>query len=385
MGRDLENLFERDVLVRPSDRKPNLVHLIRVISSTCGVEDIQLSQPVQELKQLIDGMDHLVFVLLDGLGLNVFDRLAAGSFLKTHFKRALNATCPSTTACALTTIATAEYPSQHGVVGWFTHLPSHALTATILPFQERFSAQPLVQRGIHPRDVVPLPVVASRMRRKVLTVTPAAIANTPYNDWSRGGTPGAGYQTIPQAIDLIDSTISQATQPTYIHLYLPEIDTVCHKLGVENPSVVSEVMRIDQELGRLASSLSGRSRIVVTADHGLIDVPVERQTLLFSGDSLLELLRVPPTGDARMPIFHVRDGEHESFSHQARERFSDRMIFLPTAECQRLELFGPSPLSEATRQRLGDFVGFPFEAATLAFHAANKPPGHAPADHNHGN
>jgi hypothetical protein len=374
MPTELDRLFEQVTLVRPSDSQPNLVHLVRAIATTCGV-DLPISPAVEELKHLIGPGDHLVFVLLDGLGINVARRLPGSSFISSHIHRKLAATFPSTTACALTAVATAEYPTRHGVVGWFVYLSRLELTATVLPFQERFSREPLVQRGIRPSDVLPLMPVAPRMKRKVITFTPAAIADTPYNNWSRGGTEGRGYLSIPQAVEQIIAAVRQATEPSYIHLYLPEIDTICHKFGVENPMIIPEVLKIDDQLRHLAQGIEGRARLIVTADHGLIDVPEGRQALLLQGDPLLELLVVPPTGDARMPIFHVREQKHEAFLRQARERFGDRMIFLPTAEAERMELYGPG-MSEISRRRLGDFIGIAFEPATLAFHPDTKPPRH---------
>lgn len=372
----IEGLFERGELIRPSDRSANLVHLVRTISHLCGVEDVEMEAPARELSELIGPVEHLVFVLLDGLGMNVVSRLPPEALVCRKLVGQLTSTCPSTTACALTTVATAAYPTQHGIVGWFTHLPRFALTATVLPFVERFSSQPLTERGITPGDVVPLPPVAPQIKRKVLIVTPASISQTPFNSWLRAGTEGLGYQSIPDAVDQIISRIREAREPTYTHLYLPEIDSACHKFGVEHPNVVPEVMRIDAELARLCEALGPRARIVISADHGLIDVRIEKQTLLLSGDSLLEVLQVPPTGDARMPIFHVLPEERESFVHQARERFGDRMILLSTDEVEAMELLGPGKLSETTRRRLGDFIGVPFRPATLAFHPANKPMGH---------
>ena len=81
----------------------------------CGVCDVEVSSPTRQLIELIGESDHLVFVLLDGLGMNIIRRLPAESFIARHFKLELLATCPSTTACALTTVATADYPGRHGV------------------------------------------------------------------------------------------------------------------------------------------------------------------------------------------------------------------------------------------------------------------------------
>jgi len=371
----LDECFADGVLIRPSPQQANLVSLIRAIAAVASVEDVPVSPPVRELIDLIGPADHMLFVLLDGLGMNLVDRLPPGSFLARTFRRELLATCPSTTACALTSIATTEHANRHGVTGWFTHLPHLGITATVLPFTERFSGEPLGKRGIRVEHVLPLPTLCPRMPRRTLTVVPAPLANTAYNNYCRGGTPGFGYTSLPEAIDALVAHVRADASPSYAHLYLPEVDSMCHKLGADHPSVVPLVEGIGTELERLAEAMGNRIRIAISADHGLIDVPKSDQALLFAGDPLLELLSVPPSGDARMPVFHVRPGQHAAFEAAFDERYSDRMALVDTPQVERMQLFGPGALSPKVRDRFGDFVAFPFRAATLAYHPPNKPVG----------
>src|SRR5215218_9156914 len=240
-------------------------------------------------------------------------RLPKESFLARHYKMTLNATCPSTTACALTSVATANYPNRHGITGWFTHLPEHGITILPLPFVERFTRRPLTERGLRPEDIIPLSAIESRMSHEPLTLLPAPIMDTSYARFSRGHTRGLGYTSVAHAVDGIIARVNSANGPTYTHLYLPDIDSVCHHVGVDHPDVVTVVMRIDAELDRLSVALGSRARIVVSADHGLIDVLKSDQAFLTDGDPLLGMLRVPPTGDARMPIFHVKPEQREPF------------------------------------------------------------------------
>ncbi len=214
------------------------------------------------------------------------------------------------------------------------------------------------------------------MAYEPLTAVPDALSNTTYNLFTRGGTPGFGYRSIREAIDMAVARVREATKPTYTHIYLPEVDTACHRFGVDHPEVLALVNSIDSELERLSAGIAGRARIVVSADHGLLDVPPEMQTLLMAGDPLLELLAVPPSGDARMPIFHVRDGKGPAFVEMFKQRFGDRICLITLDQAERLELFGPGQLSTAARQRFGDFIGFPFRPASVAFHPQNKPPAH---------
>src|SRR5688572_13297583 len=182
---DLEQAFAGGQLVRPSDRNPNLVHLVRAIGSLAGHRDIEQSPCVQELAADIGPADHLVFILLDGLGMNLLRALPAETFLVRNFKRQLISTCPSTTACALTSVATGAYASRHGVTGWFTYLPALGISIATLPFVERITGLPLAQRGIRPEDVVPVGPLTPHMSHDPLTIVPLTLGNTTYNLFTR--------------------------------------------------------------------------------------------------------------------------------------------------------------------------------------------------------
>ena len=377
MSLRLEELFADGTLVRPDRRDPDLVDLVKAIATATGVRDLDTRDATHTLASLIaPASDHLVFILLDGLGMNLLERLPPGSFLARSFRREIRSTFPSTTACALTSVNTCQYPNRHAITGWFTYLPELELTAAMLPFVERISGRSLVLQGVHIGDFLPQPPVIARMQCDALTIVPVMIANSEYNTWARAGTGGAGYAAIAHAVDRIISRVTSSTGPTYTHLYLPEVDTLCHKLGVSHPQIPELIAQIDAELARLADAVRGRARIVVTADHGLIDVPVNDQTLLLAGDPLLETLIVPPTGDARMPIFHVRPGADGAFRDEFDRRFGDRMVLLSVDEAERMELFGPGPFGPVARRRFGDYVGIAFRAATLSYHPPEKPLGH---------
>src|SRR5438046_2466548 len=124
MAPDLEQLFERNTLVRPSDDSRNLVHLVRALATLTGLDDIAPTPPLR---------------------------------LK-------------------------------------------------------------IEQVLH------LPPVHSRMRRDAFTLLPSPIANATYASWSRGYGPGAGYNSIAHAIDQIIERVATARQPTYTHLYIPDID-----------------------------------------------------------------------------------------------------------------------------------------------------------------
>jgi hypothetical protein len=371
----LEQLFADRTLVRPSDDRINLVHVVRAIATITGASDFRHSSCVRQVLKLVGEPEHLIFVLLDGLGMSTVRLMPEDSFIRSHLRDEIAAGCPSTTACALTTVATAEYANCHGVTGWFTYLPELELTATMLPFHDRFTHIPLGARGIKVADVLQLPPICGKMKRDVLTVVPAFIRDTPYNNFARAGTRGVGYLSFRHAFDEVITHIVAATGPTYTHVYLPEIDSQCHKAGVCHSDVMPLVMKIDSELKRLAGTVEGRAKIVVSADHGLIDVPRNHQHFLSEGDPLLEMLHVPPTGDARMPVFHVRSDRRAVFAELFQKVFGEEMVLITKDQAEQMELFGCGQWSAWAKPRFGDFIAIPYRPATLSYHAANKPMG----------
>src|SRR5205814_172014 len=120
-----------------------------------------------------------------------------------------------TTACALTTVATAAYPNHHAATGWFTHLPEFGTTAVTLPFLDRFSHRPLTESGLGIGDMIDAPPVLSRFTHEALTLSPESVSGSLYNRFGRGGTAGAGYRTTQEAIDRIIEPVTRASGPTY--------------------------------------------------------------------------------------------------------------------------------------------------------------------------
>jgi hypothetical protein len=368
--------FASGALVRPAPGEPDLVHLSRALALHAGVERFQPAGAVERrLLELMAPLGHVVFVLLDGLGMNLLERMPEESFFRRHLRRRILATSPSTTACALTGIATGEWASEHAVTGWFTQVPEYGLTMTTLPLVERFSGRSLAEQGLGAYELFPLRAYHAEMSASVLTLLPRPIANTAFARYSRAETLGEPYESLAEARDKAVEHVRSAGAASHTYLYVPDVDTACHHHGVESDEALHLLLGIDGELSRLAGALRGRATLVISADHGLIDVPPAGHLSLTPGDSMLELLEAPPSGDARLPIFHVRQGYTEELARAFAARFGQAIRLLPSAEADRIRLFGPRPMSKIARSRFGDFVGIALAPCSLHYRTA--PPGGA--------
>jgi len=370
--RELLSCFQRGRLVRPSAGVLNFVDLVRAVLHLAGAEGIELGRGAGELAAGIGPAEHYVLILIDGMGMDLLARLPAEGFLRSHLTGQLQSVFPSTTATALTALATAQWPCAHGVPGWWTYLERFHVSATTLPFVERFTGRPLDRFGVRAEDLYPVPSLWSGLKHAPVSVVPARIADSVFNRYASGRTPQAGYAAISEAIAAIRDRLMQAAQPTLTYLYLPQIDSLCHKKGTAHQAVADLLASLERQLAELAGGLAGRARVVVTADHGFLDTPEDSRFILTEDDELVSELVCPPTGDPTVPIFHVRPGREEAFVQGFAGRFGEAFALIAPEEAETLRLFGPEPPSPVLRRRLGSFVGIAVQPAAICYQPAGE-------------
>lgn len=356
---DLDRLlaaFQSGQLLHPSSNVPSIVDLSRALASLAGAEGVQPTPSSTRLAGLIGPADHLVFVLADGLGMNLMEELPPDSFLRSHLAAEMRTVFPSATATVLTSLATGEWPSRHGVTGWWTHLPEIESAAAILPFVTRAEGRPLTDLGMTAEKAFPLPSLMGRMQRDTLALFPGRIAQSIFSAYFSGSRPRHGYKTLQEAVDVTVARVANASTPTYTYLYTPLVDNQGHRYGIGRPQVRAALQELGLQMERLATGLNGHGRIVLSADHGLLDAPASARHRLTPSYNLMEVLRFPPSGDARVLYFHLRNGADSGTPQAIKQLLGERFLLISVDEAESLALFGPGPISPLTRSRLGDML-----------------------------
>jgi hypothetical protein len=372
--KQLTSWFETAALVRPSADTPNFTDLSRAIALLAGADGVETTQGVERLQALIGPADHYVLVLIDGLGMELLAKAPEGGFLRTHLAEELHAVFPSTTAVALSTLATTLWPAEHAVIGWWLYLVGRGLSITPLPFVDRFSKKPLVGFGVAVEEVFPERSVWSRMRHRPATIIGAQLADSVYTRYASGGTPRVGYEHTAQAFEATRRSVVEATGRTLTYLYLPHVDSLMHEKGTQDKGVRKLITEIDGYLKSLVTDLDGKARIIVTADHGQANIPKERVFIIKAGDPVAECLIAPPSGEPTVPVFHVKPGRKWEFKRLFAERLGEYFALLSPDDAERLELFGPRLLSTIARQRLGSYLAVASPPSALYYDAPGAPP-----------
>lgn len=365
--------FASGSLLRPSAEVTNLVDLAGAVAILTGAKGDPAGRRATGLAEMIGPSAHLVFVLADGVGLSLMERLPPDSFLLTHLATEIMTVFPSTTAVALTTLATGDWPARHAVTGWWTHLTEMGSAAAILPFTRRSDGRPLVPLGVTPEHAFPLPALATGAGRDSLSLLPERIAGSVYSAYAAGGHETRGYRSLRQAVDAVIARVQGSDAPSYTYLYTDQVDKAAHRHGVGHVRVSAAIHRLDRELARLQNGLDGRGRIALSADHGFLDAPRDVRHRITASDPLLANLRFPPSGDTRVLFFHVRDGAEERVRELFQKRFGGRFFLVRADEFEALELFGPGPMSNETRSRIGDLVAISCGQDVISYQSGPEP------------
>lgn len=373
----LESGFRSGAILHPREGARNSVDLFQAIARLCGVRSIPGSEPVLEIEEAIGVHDHYLFVLVDGLGMNQLDRVAGG-FFSAHLSAELRSVYPSTTAVALTSLATATWPVFHGITGWHTHFPELGRTITPLRFEERLTRVPAGELGISIDQLIPGRSLLPSYTREASSVIQREFCKGVYAVWSRGGTAVVPFGSLEQAVRRIVRLIRRASGPTFTHLYLTSVDSRSHGTGTMSDAVGDEIRNIDRGLSRLREKLPPEVRMIVTADHGLVNVPDEKRYILGPEDELVRQLMVPPSGEGRNAVFHVRPDALDAFPRAFhRHPLSQSFVLVDSAKIAQTGLLGPGKRSPGAGRHWGDFTAVALEPAVIEY----VPTGGSPLKH----
>ena len=228
-------------------------------------------------------LERMVVVVVDGLGAaSLRARAGHARFLAPLLTKSstIDAGFPTTTAAALATLCTGTTPGTHGLVGYrVLDSSSDRMVNQLNGWDDRLDpatwqrSETLFERAVR-----------SGIRAY-------AIGQPRYSDsgFTRAVLRGAEYLSGRRVADRFEAArdVLRRPGPSLTYLYVSELDTVAHASGWESPAWTAELEELDAHIASLAAALGRSDGILVTADHGVIDVP-QRSHVLF--DTVPELV-----------------------------------------------------------------------------------------------
>ena len=314
----------------------------------------------------------VVLIVIDGLGDRFLSSVGAGSRLHAARRRTLTSTCPSTTASAITTLATGVAPIEHGLNGWFIHDRRFGGVIAPLPLVRR-SGEALEAFRLLPR-LFPVPPMYHHACRPVTLVSPVEIAFSRFSLHHARGAHIEAYEGLDDfAAAIVEMADALAGSDGLVHAYYPVFDALSHEYGSRSPEAVACFERVDAMFGALCQALAGRDvRIVVTADHGFIDASPERCVDVAPDSAAAAMLAAPLFGERRLAFCRARDGAHAEFEAWAAEALRGKAVVATAQEFLAAGLLGPGKPHPRLAERVGSHVLMMEPGWTIVDHVAGE-------------
>ena len=290
---------------------------------------------------------HAVVLVADGLGLTALE--ARSGHARTFASRLsidppISSVFPTTTAAALATLATGELAGQHGLVGYSVLDAANDRVVNQLTGWDDDAMTTDWQR------VPTLFQKADSTGLAAIAIGPARYAESGF---TRAVLRGADYRAGASIADrLARAHEALAGPPALIYVYVPELDTASHGHGLESPNWVNALEELDAAVARFAPGLGPSHGLLVTADHGVIDVPHDAQ-IVVPAELLQGVGHV--AGEPRCLQLHLQPGESAD-DHAARWRASEgsRAWIATRAEAVAAGWFGE--VAPEVLPRIGDVL-----------------------------
>ncbi len=364
-----------DGFVAPAYHVRSLVDVLPAVAVALGAD---IGPAPSALR--LPGSDGYVVLLVDGLG---HELLRAHPDEAPYLTSALagqddsspaTAAVPSTTATSLTSLGTALPPGSHGVVGFTSRIPGTDRLLNALQWTDRVDP---VQWQPHPTAFMRLEaagVHTTQVNKREFAQSGLTVASSRGASYTGADRPGERLAAVCRA---------SGQRPSVTYLYDGDLDWTGHRYGVDSPQWRAQLSVVDVSVELLRESLAERTRLLVVADHGMVDCPDGSRVDVADHPALREGVALVG-GEARFRHVYCQAGEVAGVAARWRGVLGDRAEVVDREEAVARGWFGD--LLGVVRPRVGDVLvaargdlavldtgSFPYESTLVGMHGSLTP------------
>ena len=282
--------------------------------------------------------DQIVLLVLDGLGWTQFQqRSSITPTLSSLAGGPITSVAPSTTATALTSISTGLPPGQHGIMGYRMAVDGDVLNVLRWHANGRDARQSIPPERIQTHDAF--------AGQRPPVITRAEFRKTGFTTAHLDRTRLVGWRLTSTLVTEIDLALGRG-EP-FVYAYYDGIDKIAHEFGLDR-HYDAEVQFVDRLVADVLEVLPAGAALVVTSDHGQVDV----------GDNVISpdpkvMSHVDfQSGEGRFRWLHARPGRSSALLDDA-SMYSDVAWVVGVEQVIDEGWFGPR-CTDAARSALGD-------------------------------
>lgn len=331
------------------------------------------------------GIDNVVLILCDGLGYREMERHDDRGFLGALWKkgsvRPITTVFPSTTAAAISTVSTGLTPQEHGLPEWFVYLDEIGEVIVSLPFTRAGEyGRDTLLKELSPKTLLQGRTVFQRLESagvRCTSLTSRGLAHSAYSTVSRSGSEVFPYISSSDMSTALRRLVEGAKGPSFFYVYWSMVDTIEHSYGPNTDEAGVEAGLVSQALAegflsKLDRGVAKRTLILLTADHGQLNVDPKKTLYLNRFKTLTNNLQrspagkmIPPWGSARDLFMRVKEERLEETKRYLAEKLGGNATVLETEDAVAAGLFGINKPTRRFRRRTGNLMVLPHGESTV--------------------
>ncbi len=322
--------------------------------------------------------ESVVLFLIDAFGWEFFQKYSSrypflARFLEKGIVSKITSQFPSTTTAHMTTLHTGLEVGQTGIYEWFQYEPlvDQIVAPLLYSFAGDHEGGSLTKTDLSPSAFYPWESVYTKLLKKGISSTlyhHAGIAISPYSSVAFKGAENQPYVDTRLGARLLREKIEEGG---FFYFYVGDIDGACHKHGMHSSHVekAADVCfeALEEFFWSQMSSLKKKTAVLLTADHGMVDINPEGTFYInLELPELLPLIRknkeglyLAPAGSCRDFFLHIEEGKKDEALKILKKALSDRAEVVDTERLVREGYFGKETPSLAFLKRVGDIVILP--------------------------
>ncbi len=353
--------------VAPDYGGRSLGDVLPAVATALGV-DAGLPDPALALPE---APGYVVF-LVDGLGYELLrDHPEEAPFLHAHLGEPATVGVPSTTATSLTSLGTALTPGTHGVVGFTSRIPGTNDLLNALFWSKHVDPQAWQPHTTAFARLAAAGVHTTVVNKRDFQGSGLTIAGHRGADFIGADRVGERIAAVQQA---------SAKRPSVTYMYDGDLDWTGHRYGVASPHWEQQLAMIDAAAEHVRETLPASTRILVVADHGMVDSPPDSRLDTDDAPQLLDGVHLLG-GEARFRHVYCRSGAVDDVVATWRATVGDSAVVLTREDVIAAGWLGP--VDDAVRPRLGDVMvacrddfsvmstsAFPYETSLVGLHGS---------------
>ena len=306
--------------------------------------------------ELNKGFNHIIYILLDGMGANLVNNLLTEKdALSKYMKKEITSVFPPTTVAATDAVLSALPPIVNGHLGWIQYFEKEDVNLVVFQNKDYYDANRIIKEDLRSKYLS-----YERLGDMIHKKNPDVITTEFFPSFIEHGS-----ESFKEEIERV-LLKTHNTDKSFNYLYWVEPDLVEHKTGIYSKETKEVIHNLNADFTELIENITDDTIVICIADHGLTDV---EEINLLENLELYSMLKRAPSIEPRAINFFVKDGYLKPFKDLFNKDYGTYYKLYTKQEILDSKYFGDGVPHVLVDSFLGDYICLATDKYMFSLHS----------------